>query len=87
MCKIKFIIIELTQIWFAHSPGQIGAACDVVEVLGLHLFLVGLSVIEVIKVRYDDGNWQSDREDTSDCTKRADDFTPNSDRPNEKVIL
>lgn len=52
-----------------------------IEVLGLHLFLVSLTVIKVVEVGDDDGHGQSDRQHTSDRAQRPHDFPPDSHRP------
>lgn len=72
---------ELTKVGLAHSSRQVRAAGDMVEVLRLHLFLVSLTMIEVVEVRHDDGNWQGDCEHTGDGAQGTDNLSPHSDRP------
>lgn len=52
-----------------------------IEVLRLHLFLVSLTVIEVVEVGDDDGDRQGDRQDTSDRAEGAHDLPPDSHGP------
>lgn len=48
-----------------YSAREIRAAGHVIEVLRLHLFLVSLTVIEVIEIRDDNWYGKGDRQDTS----------------------
>ena len=64
----------------AHSRGQVGTAGHVIEISGLKVFLVCLSVIEVIEVRDNDGHRQSDGQYAGDSAETAHDFAPNADR-------
>lgn len=52
-----------------------------VEVLRLHLLLVGLAVVEVVEVGDDDGHGQGDREHAGDRAQAAHYLAPHSDRP------
>ena len=52
-----------------------------VEVLTLHLLLVGFPVVEVVEVGHDDGDGQGDREHTRDRAERAHDLAPHTHRP------
>lgn len=49
-----------------------------VEVLRLHVFLVSLSVIEVVEVGHDDGHGQGDRQHTGDRAQRTDNLPPHA---------
>ena len=52
-----------------------------VEVLTLHLLLVGFPVVEVVEVGHDDGDGQGDREHTRDRAERSHDLAPHTHRP------
>lgn len=76
--------VRLTQVGLAHRAREVGAAGDVVEVLRLHLLLVGLAVVEVVEVGHDDGHRQRDGEHTGDGAQRPHDLPPHSHRPTPK---
>lgn len=65
----------------AQRAGQVRAAGHVVEVLRLHLLLVGLPVVEVVEVGDDDGNGKSDGEDARDRAQGTHYLAPHSHRP------
>lgn len=52
-----------------------------VEVLRLHLFLVGLAVVEIVEIGHDDRNRKRNGEHTSDGAQTADDLSPHSHGP------
>lgn len=52
-----------------------------IEVLRLHLFLVSLTMIEVVEVGDNDGYRKGDRQHTSDRAQRAHDLPPDSHGP------
>jgi len=58
-----------------------------VEILRLHVFLVGFSVVKIVEIGYDDRHGQSDRKHTGDCTQGANDLPPHSDGPRNKRRL
>lgn len=60
---------------------KIRAAGHVIEVLRLHLFLVSLTMIEVVEVGDNDGHRQGDRQHTGDRAQRAHDLPPDSHGP------
>lgn len=60
---------------------KIRAAGHVIEVLRLHLFLVSLTMIEVVEVGDNDRHRQGDRQHTSDRAQRAHDLPPDSHGP------
>lgn len=52
-----------------------------VEVLALHLLLVGLAMVEVIEVADNDGHRQCNGQHTGNGAQRAHDLAPHADRP------
>lgn len=68
----------------AQSAGQVRAAGHVVEILRLHLLLVGLPMIEVIEIGDNNRNRKGDGEDTRDRTQGTHYLAPNSHRPGGK---
>lgn len=52
-----------------------------VEVLTLHLLLIGLPMIKVIKVGDNNRHWKGDGKYAGNGAKRSHYFTPHSDRP------
>lgn len=52
-----------------------------IEVLRLHLFLVSLTMIEVIEVGDDDGDGQGNRQHTGDRAQGAHDLPPYAHGP------
>lgn len=69
---------------FTQGSWQEGAALDVVEVLRLHLLLVGLPVVEVVEVGDDDGDGEGDGEDARYRAQGTYDLAPNPHRPGER---
>ena len=57
-----------------------------VEVLTLHLLLIGLPVVEVVEVGDDDGDGQGDGEHTRDRAQGAHDLAPHAHRPGEAML-
>ena len=55
-----------------------------VEVLRLHLLLVGLPVVEVVEVGDDDGDGEGDGEDARYRAQGTYDLAPNPHRPGER---
>lgn len=51
-----------------------------IEVLALHLLLIGLAMVEVIEVADNDGHRQCNGQHTGNCAQRAHDFAPHADR-------
>lgn len=51
-----------------------------IEVLALHLLLVGLAMVEVIEVADDDGHRQCNGQHTGNGAQRAHDLAPDADR-------
>lgn len=78
---------RLTEIWLAHSAGQVRAAGDVVEVLRLHLLLISLPMVEVVEVGHDNGHGQGDGEHTGDGAQRTHDLAPHPDRPSLQIYV
>ena len=57
-----------------------------VEVLTLHLLLIGLPVVEVVEVGDDDGDGQGDGEHTRDRAQGTHYLAPNAHRPGEAML-
>lgn len=65
----------------SQGAGQVGAAGHVVEVLRLHLLLVGLAVVEVVEVGDYHRDRQGDGEDARDRAQRPHYLAPDAHRP------
>ena len=60
---------------------EVGTALDMIEILGLHLLLIGLPVIEIVEVAHNNGNWQSNCQNPGNGTQGPNYFSPHTNRP------
>ena len=57
---------------------HVGAALDMVEILGLHLFLISLPVVEVVEVGNNDRHRKRDRQHAGNGTQGPYYFSPHT---------
>ena len=63
--------------------GQVGAALNVVKVLGLHLLLVRLAVVKVVEVGHNDGDGEGNGQHPGNGTQGPYYLPPHTHRPGE----
>ena len=60
---------------------KVWTALNVIEILRLHLFLVGFPVVKIVEVAHNDGHRQSDCQNPGNGTQGPNDFPPHTHGP------